>query len=77
MKAVFSGKDCNKECSTYWFDVSINVTGETDGLVLGVVESPNDNICIVDSESHCIKGMWFAPYVTNLPDYVSNTERSM
>ena len=77
MKAVFSGKDCNKESSTYWFDVSINVTGEADGLILGVVESQNEDICIVDCESHGIKGAWFAPYVTNLPDYVSNVERAM
>lgn len=77
MKAVFSGKDRNKEGATYWFNVSINITGEEDGMLLGVVESQNDDIYIVDSESHCIKGSWFAPYVTNLPDYVSTAERAM
>ncbi|CEO38146.1 hypothetical protein C0Z01_20880 [Photobacterium kishitanii] len=77
MKAVFSGKDRNNESATYWFDVSINVTGEADGMVLGVVENNNKDICIVDSESHCIKGSWFAPYVTNLPDYVSTAERAL
>ena len=77
MKAVFSRKDLNKQCATYWFNVSINVTGEADGMVLGVVEDQNDDIYIIDSESHKIKGAWFAPYVTTLPNYVSNTERAI
>ncbi len=77
MEAVFSSKDLNKEYATYWFDVSINVTGEADGMVLGVVEAQNDDIYIIDSESHNIQGAWFAPYVTNLPNYVSNAERAM
>lgn len=77
MEAVFSSKELNKEYATYWFDVSINVTGEADGMILGVVEGQNDDIYIIDIESHNIEGSWFAPYVTTLPNYVSNTERAI